>query len=231
MNRNEIISHHEMCGREGMSLQRGMNFRWPPLHSIVLSSHRPGATYEDRLEEDGTVLIYEGHDESKSQSCPNPKLVDQPLESRTGRPTQNGLFNQAAQAFVRQESPAAEVRVYEKIKNGIWSYNGRFALVDSWTETGRGRRVFKFKLVAMSDADDHFEPVARVSTEQRRIIPTSVKLAVWKRDGGACVTCGARDNLHFDHILPYSRGGTSDTAENIQLLCMRHNLEKSAKII
>jgi 5-methylcytosine-specific restriction endonuclease McrA len=59
-----------------------------------------------------------------------------------------------------------------------------------------------------------------------RLIPTSVKLQVWKRDKGKCVMCSSTDNLHFDHIIPYSKGGSSLIAENIQLLCARHNLEK-----
>jgi len=66
--------------------------------------------------------------------------------------------------------------------------------------------------------------------ERSRIIPTSVKLEVWARDGGKCVVCGATDELHFDHILPLSKGGTSLMDENIQLLCARHNLSKSIKI-
>lgn len=41
----------------------------------------------------------------------------------------------------------------------------------------------------------------------------------------------SKDNLHFDHILPFSKGGTSLKSENIQLLCARHNLQKSDKII
>jgi hypothetical protein len=208
-----------------------MNYFPSPRHSIVLSSHRPGAPYEDRLEENGTVLIYEGHDEPRSSVCPQPKTVDQPLQSRLGRLTQNGLFNEAAQAFVREKSKAVEVRVYEKLKDGIWSYNGRFALVDSWTETLRGRRVFKFKLMAMLDAEDAWSPSALwVGSEQRRIIPAAIKLEVWKRDRGACVTCGATTELHFDHILAYSKGGTSELAANIQLLCARHNLSKGARI-
>lgn len=62
------------------------------------------------------------------------------------------------------------------------------------------------------------------------MIPSHVKLEVWKRDGGKCVTCGSSDNLHYDHILPFSKGGSSLLASNIQLLCARHNLEKSDKI-
>ena len=46
----------------------------------------------------------------------------------------------------------------------------------------------------------------------------------------AVIFVGAADELHFDHVLPFSRGGTSLTASNVQLLCARHNLQKSAKI-
>jgi hypothetical protein len=232
MTRNEIISYIEMCGREGLSLQRGMNFNPAPKHSIVLSSHSPGAPCEDRLEENGTVLIYEGHDEPRSAACPFPKVVDQPLQTRSGRLTQNGLFHEAAQAFVAGQAEAFEVRVYEKIKDGIWSYNGRFELVESWTETICERRVFKFKLRIMHDAEDSWAESYRSLQEQQqsRIIPAAVKLAVWKRDKGACVICGSTNDLHFDHILPYSKGGTSESAENIQILCMKHNIEKGEQI-
>jgi 5-methylcytosine-specific restriction endonuclease McrA len=66
--------------------------------------------------------------------------------------------------------------------------------------------------------------------EQNRLIPTGVKLEVWRRDHGRCVQCRSADNLHFDHIIPYSRGGSSLVAENIQLLCARHNLAKRDRI-
>jgi hypothetical protein len=230
MRSNEIISHMEMCAREGLSLQRGMNFNAAKPHSIVLSSHRPGAPYDDVLEENGTVLIYEGHDEPRSRQTPDPKKIDQPLKSNLGRLTQNGHFHEAAQSFVRGEGPAHRVRVYEKIKTGIWSYNGLFTLVDSWTETSKNRRVFKFKLHSIPD-DESGPAVEQQILEQRRIIPSHVKLAVWKRDGGACTRCGSKQNLHFDHILPYSKGGTSETEENIQLLCMNHNIQKGAKLL
>ena len=214
-----------------MSLQRGMNFSNPPGHSVLLSSHREGAPYEDRLEENGTVLIHEGHDEVRSVITPNPKSVDQPLVTRTGRLTQNGHFNQAAQAYQRGEASPAEVRVYEKIKPGIWSYNGRFALLDSWTETARSRRVFRFRLSALADSRDQaFQSLQRFPQEQNRIIPSKVKLAVWKRDKGMCVLCHTTTNLHFDHVLPYSKGGSSEVESNIQLLCVRHNLSKGARI-
>lgn len=69
---NEVISYLEMCGREGTSLQRGMNFGLGGDHSVVLMSVRPNAPYRDRLEYNGTTLIYEGHDEPQSAGVPRP---------------------------------------------------------------------------------------------------------------------------------------------------------------
>ena len=62
-----------------------------------------------------------------------------------------------------------------------------------------------------------------------RHIPQEVKIAVWQRDQGKCVQCGASDYLEFDHIIPFSLGG-ANTAGNIQLLCRRCNLAKSDRI-
>jgi len=62
-----------------------------------------------------------------------------------------------------------------------------------------------------------------------RQITQEVKQAVWQRDGGCCVECGATDYLEFDHIIPYSRGG-ANTVDNVQLLCRRCNLKKSDRL-
>lgn len=166
-------------------------------------------------------------DESQS-----PKAVDQPMETTHGKLTQNGKFFQAAQEFQNGE-PAELVKVYEKIKDGIWVYNGIFELIDSWTEKSENRKVFKFKLrITDKTIDQKLNRVDELKEiDHNRMIPTSVKLEVWKRDQGKCTTCGSSDNLHFDHILPFSKGGTSLKAENIQLLCARHNLQKRDKII
>ncbi|MDF2440462.1 MAG: hypothetical protein JWN98_1446 [Abditibacteriota bacterium] len=226
---NEILSYLEMCQREGCNLQRGMNFRLKGSHSVILMSVHPNAPYADRLEDNGTTLIYEGHDENRTASCPQPKSVDQPHATGNGTLTQNGKFAQAAQNYKDGKQPPEHVRVYEKLRVGIWSYNGVFHLVDAWREKATNRWVFKFRLVAVENEGEGDLPAAVL--ERRRIIPTQVKLEVWKRDGGRCTQCGAIDELHFDHVLPYARGGTSITAENVQLLCARHNLQKGDKIL
>jgi hypothetical protein len=226
---DNIISYLDMCRREGASLQRGINFGLGGNHSVILMSVRPNAPYRDRLDDDGTTLIYEGHDCPRGPSCSNPKLVDQPDRLPSGRLTENGKFHAAAQSAKRGERSPERVRVYEKIRSGIWSYNGVSHLVDSWTERDPNRMVFKFKLVAVEGEEDFGQPVC-IDAERRRLIPSHVKLEVWKRDGGKCSICGASDELHFDHIVPFARGGTSLTAANVQLLCARHNLEKRDRI-
>ena len=66
-------------------------------------------------------------------------------------------------------------------------------------------------------------------SQRRDAIPKSVQHEVWRRDQGRCVLCGSQERLHFDHIIPASRGGAS-TARNVQLLCERCNLTKSDTI-
>src|SRR5688500_18683577 len=124
-----------MCQREKTSLQAGMNFGLGGNHSVILMSLRANAPYRDRIEDGGTTLIYEGHDQPLSADCPNPKLVDQQRRRPSGSLTQNGKFHEAAQA------------------------------------------------------------------------------------------------TDFDHDLPCSKGGTSITTSNVQLLCVRHNLQKHDDIV
>lgn len=69
-----------------------------------------------------------------------------------------------------------------------------------------------------------------VGEKRSRTIPSWVKTFVWDRDGGKCVNCDSRDGIHFDHILPFSRGGSSLLPVNIQLLCEKCNLSKSASL-
>ena len=119
--------------------------------------------------------------------------------------------------------------MYEKIHSGIWVYNGLFKLVDAWQEESNARNVFKFKLEMTEDTAEVVSSREQ-ELDHNRLIPATVKLEVWKRDKGRCIKCGSTDNLHFDHIIPYSKGGSSLVAENIQLLCARHNIAKRDRI-
>ncbi len=226
--RGRILKYIEMCRKENLSLQKGMNYSPRSDHSILLMSLRKDAPYRDRVEDGGLTLIYEGHDAPKTTATPNPKLMDQPHRLPSGGLTENGKFFEAANKS-KKESIARRVRVYEKLRDGIWADNGEFALVDAWQESDGKRQVFKFKLVVAEQevSDSKAQPA---EFNRTRIIPSAVKQEVWLRDGGKCTLCDATDELHFDHVIPFSKGGSSLLAVNIQLLCARHNLQKRDKI-
>jgi hypothetical protein len=67
------------------------------------------------------------------------------------------------------------------------------------------------------------------SSESTRRISQQVMDKVWNRDNGRCISCGSNQKLEFDHIIPFSKGG-SNTYRNIQLLCESCNRQKSSKI-
>lgn len=64
---------------------------------------------------------------------------------------------------------------------------------------------------------------------KREPIPQEIMDQVWNRDGGKCVKCGSQQNLEFDHIIPFSKGGAT-TYRNLQILCKSCNLDKSNSI-
>jgi len=244
---HEILSHQDMCHRERLSLQRGMNFRvlaGKAGYSIILMSVRKNAPYHDQWHDTGPHaghLEYEGHNIKRDLAGrADPKSLDQPQFLPSGKPTDNGKFFQAALDYKGNLKSGATpdiVQVYEKIQDGIWCDRGRYHLVDAEIKTvpisatsKKTRNVFRFYLKPTAT------PAARTPEEQRdlslaRQIPSHIKQAVFKRDGGKCVQCGSTTNLHFDHDVPHSKGGSSITEANIKLLCARHNLEKSDKII
>lgn len=226
----DIISYQEMCSEEKTSLQKGMNFRIKNGQAIILMSLRSNAPYADRIEEDGKILIYEGHDIPKYQGLKrDPKKIDQPKHLPSGQLSENGKFFNAAMQYKKDGKNPELVKVYEKMQPGVWSYNGIFKLVDAWQEESNGRKVFKFKL-ELTEEDLIIKHDIK-NLDHTRMIPSDVKLEVWKRDKGQCVLCGSKENLHFDHIIPFSKGGSSLTAKNIQILCAKCNLSKHDKIM
>jgi hypothetical protein len=234
MKRGDIIRYVDMTITEGLSLQRGMNFSVSGRdYGIILMSVRKNAPYADRFQDNGTTIIYEGHDVQHNYGDDQykPKNVDQPMIYPNGRLTENGKFYHAAMQY-KEGKLVKIIKVYEKIKDGIWVYNGIFLLTDAWTEESEGRRVFKFKLEMQDEEIDisNTSCPSELEMEHNRLIPTSIKVAVWKRDNGQCVKCGAMVNLHYDHIIPFSKGGSSITAANIQLMCARCNLQKHDNI-
>lgn len=224
---DDIISYAELVAAENANVQKGMNFKIKPEYSIFLMSIRKNAPYADEWDDKTNTLIYEGHNVPKNISD-KPKEIDQPLATPNGTLTENGKFFTAAQSYkMGMIKEPHKVKVYEKIKAGIWYYKGFFNLVDAKIVNTGTRNVFKFYLSPI----EFMSKRKQIELPHSRLIPTSVKLEVWSRDKGECVICHSKENLHFDHDLPFSKGGTSLTAANVRILCMKHNLKKSDKIL
>jgi len=226
-NVDDIISYAELVAAENANVQKGMNYQIKPEYSIFLMSVRKNAPYADEWDEKTGTLIYEGHDAPRN-IAKEPKDVDQPLTTPNGTLTENGKFFTAALSYkmILVKEPH-KVKVYEKIKDGIWCYKGFFNLVDAALVTSDNRKVFKFYLKPV----EFVTKKKQIELPHSRLIPTAVKLEVWARDKGECVICHSKENLHFDHDVPFSKGGTSLTAKNVRILCMKHNLGKSDKIL
>lgn len=228
---DDILSYRQMCDIENVqTLQRGMNFRLNPKYSVILMSQRTNAPYKDKIYEDGITIEYEGHDISRKGYFHNPKLENQPSQLPSGKLTQNGLFVKTVDEFKNNSKSPEIVKVYEKIMDGVWSLKGYFELIDYKVVNDENRNVFRFILKLTNLEDLEAEKPVKIEISHNRLIPSEVKKEVWKRDKGQCVLCASKENLHFDHELPFSKGGTSLTAKNVRLLCMKHNLQKSAKI-
>jgi len=147
MKRGDVIRYIDMTMEEGFSIQRGMNYSVSNReYGIILMSVCINAPYADRVEDNGTTIIYEGHD-VQSNYCPigkTPKEVDQPMMLPSGVLTENGKFYQSAHNY-KDTGFAKIIKVYEKIKDGIWVFNGYFRLIDAWIETSGERNVFNWR--------------------------------------------------------------------------------------
>lgn len=218
-----------MCDLENIqTLQRGMNFRMNHNYSVILMSRRSNAPYFDRILEDSIRIEYEGHDEPKTSYKIDPKTLNQPNKTKNGTLTQNGKFIDAVEKYKNGVKDAELVKVYEKILPGVWSLKGFFDLIDYQVKYDGKRNVYVFLLKLSNNQNtENNKPIDLVHT---RLISSEIKKEVWKRDSGKCVLCNSTKNLHFDHELPFSKGGTSLTAKNIRLLCAKCNLAKSDKI-
>ena len=154
----QIVSYRQIEDVEGFRPQNGMYFK-PKNNNylIVLMSVRDDAPYQDEISEDGKRIIYEGHNLNK-RYCKgkSPNTFDQPLFLPSGKLTENGKFAKAANYFKDGLQNSEKVRAYQKIKKGIWAFNGVFDLVDVFEKKSNNRIVHKFELILTDEKVEDF---------------------------------------------------------------------------
>ena len=131
-----------------------------------------------------------------------------------------------------------EFKLIDKKYHGLYLYKKNLFYVQTemiGKHTNEETILTIKKMVLSEDAKiqklkKEVELLERLSTQdfknKRSIIPDEVKLFVFNRDEGKCISCGSKENLQFDHIIPIAKGG-SNSEENVQLLCQQCNLKKS----
>lgn len=87
----------------------------------------------------------------------------------------------------------------------------------------------------MSEEESAIKPNVRINKDgikhtTKREPSARLKVQVLMRDGNRCRLCGVEcndglHNIHFDHIIPWSKGGET-VLENLQVLCNDCNLAK-----
>ena len=60
----------------------------------------------------------------------------------------------------------------------------------------------------------------------RKTITEQERNTIYERDNYQCVQCGSTERLEIDHIIPFSKGGTTESS-NLQTLCKTCNGKKS----
>ena len=93
-------------------------------------------------------------------------------------------------------------------------------------EEGLMMKLREYPFTSETYFDDEENDVEKI---RRPSIPQNIKDKVWNRDDGKCVQCGSNEKIEFDHIIPFSKGG-SNTYRNLQILCEKCNRTKSYKI-
>lgn len=119
-------------------------------------------------------------------------------------------------------------------RDSVWSYDESIEMREVFDKIAKLYELSRGNLSQLSPYEqrrllEDDTATAAVVRLARLPLVESVRHEVWRRDQGKCVQCGSKEKLEFDHIIPFSRGG-SDTARNIQLLCELCNRTKRATV-
>jgi HNH endonuclease len=116
-------------------------------------------------------------------------------------------FQSRVREFDPGEYPASIPKVFEEIRCKIYGHLCPVYFVsEAFTETSEFR-------------------------QQGRSIPFPVRARVARRDNYTCQVCGKHlkdEELEFDHLIPLSKGGSSDE-HNIRLTCIDCNRRKAGR--
>ena len=118
-------------------------------------------------------------------------------------------------------------KIYEAVEKILCLEPGRWEWINQYRGDELRCSIFGHVCPVFLSAEPFTE--TREGRNTGRTIPRDVMLKVVRRDGQMCRSCERNvpdDEVEFDHIIPYSRGGPT-TADNLRLLCRACNRQKS----
>jgi len=138
----------------------------------------------------------------------------------------NFFRDQAYLQKLKTHCPNCDMELTEKNHCNLCGWERNVCIYDDNlkcpTLSNNGSEYYEF---CKSNSCSHYNREGKRS----RTIPKAVQREVWRRDMGRCVECRTKERLEYDHIIPFSKGG-SNTVRNIQLLCEKCNRSKYNRI-
>lgn len=169
-----------------------------------------------------------GERETYTKNCPH-------CGSRLDRQTQEHIQNCWKRELTDEEKAVRLKEMWERDRAPMRLKLQEIAHVLDDEELAEMQRWIDYCFIESFDERyDYYlertEEAKKQAKRKRHMIRKAVREAVWRRDGSRCVECGRDQDLHIDHIIPHSRGG-SDTLENLQIMCAKCNLTKGNRSI
>ena len=133
---------------------------------------------------------------------------------------------------------ASEPVHLDSVDPRFWLYRDRVVSVSDYGGAFNDELFLRIKHKVLRDEKalerlrrdvEGFERFEQSNRTPRTPIPAEVRMFVWERDRGRCVTCESNERLEYDHIIPLVKGG-SNTERNVQLLCETCNRRKGSSI-
>lgn len=127
--------------------------------------------------------------------------------------------------FRNMKPPTSKYSTYQYIaKFGTW-----IKALEAFIEFINSNVNFEKEVLSQGeDLENESEKEIVFKHKTKRNPSERLKVQVLMRDGNKCRLCGiivTGNDIHFDHIFPWSKGGETNL-ENLQILCKSHNLAK-----